>query len=229
MFVVFVLCVPAGGVVLRSVSVLYFLMVEKAESFLRGQWSVFNIYVLVLSGVSFLVSSCVSWRRLVVGFSLSIVLSWASCCLVSFLFLCLARGGCVGDVIRGAFHVGGISAWAFLASLRIALVVYLVVSVSSRSLLRLVFRFANRLVFVRPVLFLSPFVAGGGAWEAQAVMSLSSCGYGGGVLLPYFWLAWRVDRNAPFYSARFLIFAFVMATGGVMTEDEMRYEMILTR
>lgn len=164
MFIVFVLCVPAGGVVLRSVSVLYFLMVEKAESFLRGQWSVFNIYVLVLSGVSFLVSSCVSWRRLVVGFSLSIVLSWASCRLVSFLSLRLGRGGCGGDVIRGASRVGGISAWAF------RLVAYCSCRVSCRGVsFRL---FVSCLVSFLvsfssvSVLFLSPFVAGGGACGA---------------------------------------------------------------
>lgn len=42
--IVFVLCVPVGGVVLRLVSVLYSLMVEKVERLLRGQWSAFNIY-----------------------------------------------------------------------------------------------------------------------------------------------------------------------------------------
>lgn len=55
--IVFVLCVPAYGVILRSVSVLYSLMVEKVESLLRGQWSVFNIYpCLLVSSVSFGVS-----------------------------------------------------------------------------------------------------------------------------------------------------------------------------
>lgn len=44
MSIVFVLCVPVSGVVLRFVSVLYSLMVEKAERLLRGQWSAFNIY-----------------------------------------------------------------------------------------------------------------------------------------------------------------------------------------
>ena len=34
--IVFVLCISPDGVVLRLVSVLYSLMVEKAESFLRG-------------------------------------------------------------------------------------------------------------------------------------------------------------------------------------------------
>ena len=45
MSVVFILCVPVGGAVLRFVSVLYSLMVEKVERLLRGQWSAFNIYV----------------------------------------------------------------------------------------------------------------------------------------------------------------------------------------
>lgn len=40
----FILCISFDGIVLRSVSVLYFLMVEKVESLLRGQWSAFNIY-----------------------------------------------------------------------------------------------------------------------------------------------------------------------------------------
>ena len=75
----FVLCVPADGVVLRLVSVLYFLMVEKAEGLLRGHWLAFNIYVPVSSLPSRLSSRYSSrcWRlvrRLVV----------ASRCSVSF-------------------------------------------------------------------------------------------------------------------------------------------------
>lgn len=42
--IVFVLCVLAYGAVLRLVSVLSYVMVEKAESLLQGQWSAFNIY-----------------------------------------------------------------------------------------------------------------------------------------------------------------------------------------
>lgn len=42
--IVFVLCVPVSGVVLRFVSVLSYVMVEKVERLLRGQWSAFNIY-----------------------------------------------------------------------------------------------------------------------------------------------------------------------------------------
>lgn len=49
MFIVFILCVPAGGVVLRLVFVLYSLMVGKVERLLRGQWSAFNIYRSVSS------------------------------------------------------------------------------------------------------------------------------------------------------------------------------------
>lgn len=44
MSIVSILCVPVGGAVLRFVSVLYSLMVEKVERLLRGQWSAFNIY-----------------------------------------------------------------------------------------------------------------------------------------------------------------------------------------
>lgn len=44
MSIVSILCVPVGGAVLRLVSVLYSLMVEKVERLLRGQWSAFNIY-----------------------------------------------------------------------------------------------------------------------------------------------------------------------------------------
>ena len=57
----FVLCVLAYGVVLRSVCVLSYVMVEKVKSLLRGHWSVFNIYRAFSS-------SRLVWR-LVVGFS----------------------------------------------------------------------------------------------------------------------------------------------------------------
>ena len=71
MSIVFILCIPAGGVVLRLVLVLSYVMVEKVKSLLRGHWSAFNIYVLVSS--SRLVFLLVV--RLVVGVS-SLVLSW---------------------------------------------------------------------------------------------------------------------------------------------------------
>lgn len=72
--IVFVLCVPAYGVILRSVSVLYSLMVENVESLLRGHWSAFNIYRAFSSsrlGLRLVLASRVgvSFLRLVVGFS----------------------------------------------------------------------------------------------------------------------------------------------------------------
>lgn len=61
MSIVFILCVPAGGVVLRLVFVLSYVMVEKVESLLRGQWSAFNIYRAVSSRLAS--RFCVScWR-----------------------------------------------------------------------------------------------------------------------------------------------------------------------
>lgn len=44
MSIVFILCISSDGVILRLVSVLSYVMVEKVERFLRGQWSVLNIY-----------------------------------------------------------------------------------------------------------------------------------------------------------------------------------------
>lgn len=74
MSIVSILCISCDGVILRSVSVLYYLMVEKVERLLRGQWSDFNIYGAshysvswwrLVSSVLFFFSSLVSWRRLV--------------------------------------------------------------------------------------------------------------------------------------------------------------------
>lgn len=126
-FIVFVLCVPVGGVVLRSVFVLYFLMVEKAERLLRGQWSAFNIYVLVSSGVSsFLLvfasrGGVSSWRlasfRLCVLFVVYLIVVsrlvfrfvlWLVYCLVSFCFSCRSRGGWRSGR-------GGLFGWRFLS------------------------------------------------------------------------------------------------------------------
>ena len=149
-------------------------MVEKVESFLRGQWSVFNIYVSVSSGVSFSRLVAASRRGLLVV---------ASCRLVSFLSLRLARGGCGGDVIRGAFHVGGILAWASRVLVYL-LIVYLVVGVLFL-FLRFVSRFVNRLVLIPSRLVLVVIVEGGEEGRCVAGMSLPSCGYGGGVLFPY--------------------------------------------
>lgn len=59
MSIVFILCISSDGVILRLVSVLSYVMVEKVERLLRGQWSALNIYPCLL------VSSFVSLARLV--------------------------------------------------------------------------------------------------------------------------------------------------------------------
>lgn len=125
--IVFVLCVPAYGAVPRLVFVLSYVMVEKAESFLRGQWFAFNIY----RAVSFLFSLCFSFSRLVVGFS-----SWHVAVSSRFVLVsCSWRMRVCGDVVRVASHVGSI-----LSRLLIA-IVYLVVGVLCRP-------FAHRLVLI---------------------------------------------------------------------------------
>lgn len=49
MSIVFILCISSDGVILRLVSVLSYVMVEKVERLLRGQWSALNIYRAFLS------------------------------------------------------------------------------------------------------------------------------------------------------------------------------------
>lgn len=80
----FVLCIYPDGVVLRLVSVLYSLMVEKVESLLRGQWSGFNIYrafslLRLVAASRFCVSSVLlvssSRRRLLVVASCRFIFS----------------------------------------------------------------------------------------------------------------------------------------------------------
>ena len=91
--IVFVLCVLAYGVVLRSVCVLSYVMVEKVESLLRGHWSVFNIYRAFSFPPSRFCVSC--WRPVAASRLLRLVvrlvsssrcrlLIVASCYLVSF-------------------------------------------------------------------------------------------------------------------------------------------------
>lgn len=58
--IVFVLCVPAYGAVLCLVFVLSYVMVEKVESLLWGQWSAFYIYRAFSSYPSRFYVSC--WR-----------------------------------------------------------------------------------------------------------------------------------------------------------------------
>ena len=148
MSVVFILCVPVGGAVLRFVSVLYSLMVEKVERLLRGQWSAFNIYVasrcasrggvsssrLVFLLVPRLVSRLV--HRLVCA-SCSSVSLLRSVSFVSFRLCVLSRR---------------VSRWGVLCRWRLVL------------FLRIVSRFVPRVV-VRPVPSCRvAFVAGGGSW-----------------------------------------------------------------
>lgn len=97
MFIVFILCISSDGIVLRPVSVLSYVMVEKVESLLRGQWSAFNIYgasrLLVSFSFSLFVSLFVSCRRLVRASRSSV--SFGVSCLLSRLFrlvsLCIAH------------------------------------------------------------------------------------------------------------------------------------------
>lgn len=178
----FVLCISPDGVVLRLVSVLYSLMVEKVESLLRGQWSAFNIYrafsLLRLAlrlvaasrllrlvrasrvGVSFprLVSS--SRRRLLVV---------ASCHLVSFhpCVLLVADAGAISSVGR----------LMSVASRRGRLVAFL----------RLVSRFVHRFVFIsRLVLSCRHPWRGGGSGGTWFGFPCHRVVRAVGVLFPYF-------------------------------------------
>lgn len=134
----FVLCISPDGVVLRLVSVLYSLMVEKAESLLRDQWSAFNIYRavsllrLVLASRLLRLAYCVSsWasrsssrRRLLVVASFRSILS--SC----FVFC-----PCV-LLVADAWSMSSVGRLMSVASRRGRLVAFL----------RLVSRFVHRLV-----------------------------------------------------------------------------------
>lgn len=194
MFIVFILCISSDSIVLRLVSVLYSLMVEKAESLLRGQWSAFNIYRSFSSPPSrllrlvFASRFCVSsvllvsssrCRLLVVASCRSILLS----CLVFVFASCSWR-------MRGA--MSSVCRLMSVASRRGRLVfLYLAHRVSRRWCIVSVLR----LVLIRPVLLLSPSVSGeaacvgrggdaivimwSGRWRSVLVFLIGSAGRGG--------------------------------------------------
>lgn len=186
MSIVFILCVPVGGVVLRLVFVLSYVMMEKVESLLRGHWSAFNIYRAFSSSrlvwrLAFASRVGVPWRLLVYCVSSVLLVSSsrrrllvvASCrfifsVLSRFLSLCLARGGC-GSSRRERF-----------------VSLYLVYRVSHRgvSSRSSASCFVSPLVSFssRPVLLLSPFVACV-AWRGCPCHHVVRAV---GVLFPYF-------------------------------------------
>lgn len=117
MSIVSILCVPVGGAVLRFVSVLYSLMVEKVERLLRGQWLAFNIY-----GASRCASrGGVSSSRLV--FLLVPRLVCASCSSVSllrsvsFVSSRFVFAYCFVVYLVWAFYVVGVSCCSFVSCL----------------------------------------------------------------------------------------------------------------
>lgn len=197
MSIVSILCVPVGGAVLRLVSVLYSLMVEKVERLLRGQWSAFNIY-----GASRCASrSGVSSSRLV--FSSRLLVSSLVSFIVSSVRLVAASRCCVPCL-----------SFRLVSSLRI---------VSSCISLGRSMSLASRVVPPSRVSFCSSgrcssrpvlscrshggwrLVSGRGRrgrrrWCSLVVMRCC----GGGVLFPVFRLARRgqVDRVVSFYPAR---------------------------
>lgn len=171
MFIVFVLCISSGGVILRSVSVLYYLTLEKAESLLRGRWLAFNIYRVVSS-------SRLAWRlafRLVAASRcasrlLRLVVRPALCLVLPSRFMSVAfRRECL-VLLRFAHRVSHRGRF------------------SSRSF-RLVSRLAPRLVSHFVPSCRVAFVAGGGSvWGVSAVM-VFSCRHmvlGRGACLPVF-------------------------------------------
>lgn len=199
----FVLCISPDGVVLRLVSVLYSLMVEKVESLLRGQWSAFNIYrAFSSSRLAFTSRVGVPWRLLVYCVSSVLLVSSsrrrllvvASCHLVSFhpCVLLVADAVAISSVGR---LMSVASRRECLASF-LRLVSRLVSSPRSRSS-----RFA--LIAIRGVR------RGGGAWRGCPCHHVIRGGRGSALV---FRLARHGDGaglmgNVPFYSARFLIFA----------------------
>ena len=219
MSVVFILCVPVGGAVLRFVSVLYSLMVKKVERLLRGQWSAFNIYVasrcassggvsssrLVFLLVPRLVSRLV--HRLVCA-SCSSVSLLRSVSFVSFRFISCRL--CV--LSRRVSRCGVLCRWRLV------------------SFFRLVSRFVLRLVVLFVLSCRVAFVASGGScgtwrrgrrrWCSLVVMRCC----GGGVLFPVFRLARRgqVDRVAPFYPARSCPYLRMSGSGSWQDGIDMR-------
>lgn len=201
----FVLCIYPDGVVLRLVSVLYSLMVEKVESLLRGQWSAFNIYrAFSSSRLAFTSRVGVPWRLLVYCVSSVLLVSSsrrrllvvASCHLVSFHPCVL--------LVADAVAISSVGRLMSVASRRECLA----------SFLRLVSRLVSS-PRSHPVPFCScrhPWRGGGsgGAWRGCPCHHVVSGGRGSTLV---FRLARHGDGarlmgNAPFYSARFLLFAF---------------------
>lgn len=115
--IVFVLCVPAYGVVLRLVFVLSYVMVEKVESFSRGHYFPFNIYVPVSSSRLALRLVLASRRgfsscRLVMRLVFSSRRGFLPFRLVFFVLVSCSwwmRVWC--GVVRGASHVDSILSW----------------------------------------------------------------------------------------------------------------------
>lgn len=216
MSVVFILCVPVGGAVLRFVSVLYSLMVEKVERLLRGQWSAFNIYVA---------SRCASRG----GVSSSRLVFLLVPRLVSRLVHRLVCASCSSvSLLRSVYFVS--SRFVFAYCLVVYLVVaFYVVGVSCHFSVSCLVSFFVSLFFSSClVVSLSWRVAarvgrgrrGRRRWCSLVVMRCC----GGGVLFPVFRLARRgqVDKVAPFYPARSCPYLRMSGSGSWQDGIDMR-------
>lgn len=183
MSIVSILCVPVGGAVLRLVSVLYSLMVEKVERLLRGQWSAFNIYGASRCASRFGVSSSRLVFLLVPRLVSRLVhrLVCASCSSVSllrsvsFVSSRFVFAYCFVVYLVGAFYVVGVSCCSSVSCLVLFLGSLFVPS-------RLVVSFSWRVT------------ARCGTWAAWAAAMVFSCRHA------MLW-RWRLVSRVPVGSA----------------------------